>query len=127
MRGYIALISILIINAIILLIAISAGVLSISESNLNLEKNRSSGALYLASACAEEALQKIREFTSFQGSGNLALGEGTCTYAVTKLTGQNRIIAAGGTVQNAIQKIKITLDGVTPDINITSWQEVADF
>ena len=127
MKGYIALISVLIINAIILLTVISANLFGISESFMNLEENQTSKAYYLASACTEEALEKIRESASFSGSGDLYLEEGNCTYTVTKLTGQNYTIVVSGTVQNFIRKIKITIDKITPKINVTSWQEVTNF
>lgn len=126
-KGYIALISVLIISAIVVLIATSASLVSISESDMGLEENQAWETFYLTNACSEEALQQIRDSISFKGSGNLSLGEGSCTYTVTKLTGQNRVITASGTVGNIVRKAKITLDKITPNINITSWQQVVDF
>lgn len=127
MKGYIALISILIITAVTSLIAISATLLSINESTMGLSKSLSAEAYYLASACAEEGLQQINNSIPFSGSGGLTLGNGFCSYTVTKLTGQNRTIDSSGTVNNIVRKIKITLDSITPNINITLWDEVADF
>ena len=104
MKGYIALISILIITAITSLIAISAILLSISESNMGLTKNLSAEAYYLANACAEEGLQQINDSVPFSASGGLTLGNGSCSYTVTKLTGQNRVVDASGTVNNIIRR-----------------------
>lgn len=126
-EGYIALISVLIISAIVVLIATSASLVSISESDMGLEENQAWESFYLATACAEEALQKIQDSSSFSGSGNLSLGQGSCTYTVTKLTSQNRVITASGTVRNITRKVKITLDKINPNINITFWQQVVDF
>ena len=125
-NGYIALISVLIISAIVVLIATSASLVSISESDMSLEENQAWETFYLATACAEEALQQIRDSTEFSGSRDFPLGSGTCSYTVTKLTEQNRIVTASGSLGNIMRKIKITLDKITPDINITSWQQVAD-
>lgn len=127
MNGYIALTSILIISAIVLLIALSAGLLSISELNMGLEKNQSAEAYYLASACAEQGLQEIRNSDSFTGPGNLSLENGDCSYDVSQTGGENRTIEALGIVNNIIRKIKISLDTINPNINITSWQDVPDF
>lgn len=127
MNGYIALISILIISAVLLLVAVSSGLLSISEASIGLEKSQGSRAIYLATACAEEALQKIKESSSFSGSGNLTTEDGDCGYTVEDLGEQSRLITASGTVQNAVGKIKVAVDQVLPDIHIVSWQEVADF
>jgi len=127
MNGYIALTSILIISAIVLLIALSAGLLSISELNMALEKNQSAEAYYLASACAEQGLQEIRNSDSFTGIGNLSLENGTCTYDVNQIGGESRTINALGFINNIIRKIEINIDAINPNINITSWQEVPDF
>ncbi|MDO8424635.1 MAG: hypothetical protein Q7S70_01700 [bacterium] len=127
MNGYIALISILIISAVLLITAVGSSLLSISEANIGLKKSQGSEVFYSATACAEEALQKIRESPSFSGSGNLAVGEGNCGYAVENLGDQNRLVTASGTIQNATGKIKIAIDQVLPNIHITSWQQSADF
>jgi len=125
--GYIALISVLIISAIIVLIATSASLVSIGESDMGFEENQAWETSFLAAACAEEALQQIKDSLPFSGSGNLSLGQGSCGYTVTRLIGQNRIINASGTVDSIVRKLKITIDKIKPSINITSWQEVADF
>lgn len=125
--GYIALISVLMVSAIIVLIAISASLASISESDMGFLENQAWTAFSLATACAEEALLRIKDYTLFSGSGNLTLGDGNCTYTVIRLAGQNRDIRASGTVGNIIRKVKITIDGISPSINITSWLQVADF
>lgn len=125
-KGYIALISILIISAIVVLIATSFSLISISESDLSLTENQSWKSFYLASACAEEALQKIKESASFEGSSNLSFGGDSCGYQVIKLADENRLILASSTINGMIKKVRITLDKISP-INITSWQQVADF
>lgn len=126
-QGYIALITILIISALVLLLGISANLLAISESDMGLGKNQASGAYYLANTCAEEALQQIRDSVPFEGSGNLSVGNGICSYTVTRLVAQERTIIASGTVGTITRRLSIALDKINPDINITSWQEVADF
>jgi len=127
MKGYIALISILIITAVIILAALSAGLLGVSEADLGLEKNQSSIAYYLALACVEEALQQIHDLDTFVGSNNLPLNNGTCSYTVSSQGGGNRTIIASGNFLNIIRKIKAITSQVSPTITVTSWQEVADF
>lgn len=127
MNGYIALVSILIITAVVVLVAISAGLLAISESNMGLTKDLSARAYYLADACIEEALQQINDSIPYSGTGGLTIGSGTCSYTVTSTGGHNRAIEASGTVGTITRKVEATIDSITPSINITSWQEVADF
>jgi len=127
MNGYIALISILIICAIVLLITISAGILSISESDMGLGKNQASEAYYYANACAEDALQGIRDLTSYTGTDTLVFDNGSCGYTVTSQGGSNRTITASGVVGDITRRIQITINQINPLINISSWEEVAEF
>lgn len=126
-RGYIALISILILGAVGTAVAISLLLLGLGSSRSSFAVVQSNQAKALANACAEEALQQIRDSTPFAGTGNLSLGQGNCTYTVTKSTGQNRTATASATVGTLVRKVKIVIDKINPDINITSWQEVADY
>lgn len=124
--GYITLLSMLFLVAIGGVIAGSLILLGLGFSKTSFALYQSNEAKALANACAEEALQKIQESTPFSGSSTITLGDGTCTYTVTKLTGQNRTITTSGTVGTIIRKASISIDQLSPNINITSWQEVAD-
>ena len=126
-NGFITLISVLIVGAVGVAIAASLLLLGLGSSRTSFALEQSNQAKALANACGEEALQQIRDSTPFSGTGSLTLGQGTCTYTVVKLTGQNRTVTASGTVGTIIRKVSISLDKITPNINITSWQEVADF
>ena len=125
-EGFITLISVLIVGAIGVAIGTSLLLLGLGSSRTSFALVQSNQVKALANACSEEALQQIRDSTPFSGTGNLTLGQGTCTYTVTKLTGQNRTITASGTVGTIIRKVSISLDKITPNINVTSWQEVAN-
>lgn len=125
-RGYIALISVLVLGAVGTAVAISLVLLGLGSSRSSFALTQSNQAKALANACSEEALQKIRDSTPFTGTGSLSLGQGTCSYAVTSGSAQNRTITSTGTVGTIIRKVKITIDTINPSINITSWQEVAD-
>lgn len=126
-NGYVALISVLIIGSVGTAIAVSLILLGLGSSKTSFSLEQSNQTKALVNACAEEALQKIKDSTPFSGTGNLSLGQGSCTYTVTKLSGQNREIISSGTVGTIVRKVKITIDKINPDINIISWQEVADF
>ena len=125
--GYIALITVLITGAIGVAIATSLLLLGLGSSRTSFALEQSNQAKSLANACSEGALQQIRDSTPFTGTGNLTLGQGSCNYIVTSGGGQNRTIASTGTVGSIVRKVKITIDNINPSINVTSWQEVADF
>jgi len=126
-QGYIALISVLIISALVLLIASSASLSSLSESDMGLGENQSWEAYYLANLCAEEALQQIRDSLPYEGSENISLNSGNCSYTVIREPGQNRTINATGTIGVIARKLRIKVDQINPQINVASWQEITEF
>src|SRR3990167_9131747 len=105
--GYIILVSVLVVSAVGVAIALSLLLLGLGSSRTSFAVEQSNQAKALANACAEEALQKIRNSVPFEGSDGLALGQGTCDYTVTKQTAQNRTITASGAVGTLIRKTKI--------------------
>ena len=121
-RGFVALISALIAGAVGAAITISVLLLGLGFTKTAIVFQQSNQAKALANACAEEALQKIRD-TDYRGAGNLSLNGGTCSFTIAS----DRTITASGSVGDVVRKVKITIDRIVPSINITSWQEVADF
>jgi len=121
MNGYIALISVLIVLAVVLVAAIGAGFMAINEADMGLQKDLGSKAYFLAHSCAEEALQQVHDAPSFQGTGDIVFDKGTCQYQVTGST-----INASGTVSGFVRRMQLTFDQSGAEINIISWQEVVE-
>ena len=126
-RGYITLISVLVVGAVGVAIATALLMLGLTSSRTGFALVQSNQAKALANACAEEALQQIRDLTPYVGTGGLSIGSGTCTYTVTSQGGQNRTIASLGTVGTTLRKVEVILDQIYPHLVVVSWQEVADF
>ncbi|MBI4256960.1 hypothetical protein HY626_02815 [Candidatus Uhrbacteria bacterium] len=126
-RGAVLLLSLLVFTAVGMAIIASLLLFEVVQVETSFAREQSGQAKGLADACAEEALQQISDSTSFSGSGTLTLGEGTCAYTITNLGGSNREIEAVGTVDTIVRKVLISIDTINPSINVTSWQEVADF
>lgn len=127
-EGYIALISVLIISAIAILIASSANLISISESNMSLQESKGWEAFYLATACAEDALMKLKDNLNYPGNETLTFDTGTCTISPLEGEGnEDRIIKVSAAAYNQTRKIKIRIKRVNPDMEISSWQEVRYF
>lgn len=124
--GYITLISVLIVGAVGIAITTSLILLGLGSLRTSFAVEQSNQAKALANACAEEALQQIRDLTAFTGSDNLTLGQGTCVYTVTSEGEQNRTITASGAVGAIVRKVKIIINNINPAIQVVSWQEVAD-
>lgn len=126
-QGFTTLIATLVVGAIASAIAISLILLGVGATKNSLAIQQSFQAKALGDACAEYALQQIRNSTPYTGSGSLTLGQGTCNFTVTSQGGQNRTITAYGTVGTIVRKVKITISQINPRIIIATWQEVADF
>lgn len=126
-KGFVSLLAVIIVGAIGLSIAVALLLNGVNALRFSFSGEQSAQARALADACAEHALGIIRGQTSYTGNGSLSLGNGICTYTVSSQGAQNRTITATGTVGTLVRKVRITLDKITPDIELTSWQEVADF
>jgi len=126
-KGFVILLSVLIIGVIGLSIALyllTAG-LVFSKSSFNLEQ--SNQTKMLANTCAEYGLYKISSCTSTEGIFNLNLTEGNCTYSVIKQSETSRTIESQGNVSNVTRRVKIEVDELEPVVHVNSWQEVASF
>jgi hypothetical protein len=122
--GYIALLAVLVVGAAataIALVLLSSGA---DSQRSGLVEQRSKQARALSVACAEEALQQIHDNIAFSGTNPLSLGQGSCTYVVTVLTGTTRSIASTGTVGNVVKKVQAYVTLSSSNLTITSWQEV---
>lgn len=126
-NGYITLISVLVAGALILLITTTLLITGITFSKNGLALENSNQAKALADACAEEALQQIRDSVAYSGGATLNIGNGSCNYTVLSIGGQSRNIQSVGTVNGYVRKVEINIDKINPQINVTSWQDVDIF
>ena len=87
-KGYITLVSILIIGAVGFSISISLISSGLGNSRTSFALEQSAKAKGLADACAEFALKDIRQLASFIGTKTIHIGDNSCTYSVVHL-GEN--------------------------------------
>jgi len=125
--GYAALLGVLVIGAVTALATVSILLSGMQSSRTSFAFQQSVQAQSLADACAEEALQQVRDESSYIGSDSLSFEAGSCSYSVGFGGGQNRTITAEGIVDSIIRKIEISVSQINPEITVDSWQEVADF
>jgi len=126
-HGYVTLLFVITIGAVGLATILSIASLNTKSISTVDDIYKSKQATALSDACAETALQEIRNSSGFSGSGSLSLGNGNCFYTASNLGGENRQVESTGTVGNIVRKVKILTDVINPQINVVSWQEVADF
>jgi len=91
------------------------------KSSLN-AKN-SGGTRAMLDACAEIALETIREMNTYSGINSVMIGNNSCSYTVANTGGNNRTISASSTIKNTTRKLLITTSAFNP-LHVVSWQEV---
>ncbi|MBD3300459.1 MAG: hypothetical protein GF347_03850 [Candidatus Moranbacteria bacterium] len=127
-QGYVVLISVLIVSAIGITVAVSILLSSINASQSNQIMTDAAQARAYADSCVEEALSQLKGNQSFSGTGSLVFPDSsTCEYEVINLGGENTRINSVGYHRDTVQRFEVYLDNVTPSINIVSWKPVADF
>lgn len=88
---------------------------------------RSARAKMLANACAEEALIQLHTLSTYTGDDTLEIDGDTCTYSVSSTSETDVEILSTGTAETTTRKVKIQIDSLSPTLNVSSWQEVAEF
>ena len=126
-QGYSILLVLIIVGAVALTIATSLLLLGANLSKNSLILQQSYQARQLSNACAEEALQQMKDSLTFVGYGSLNFSRGTCGYFVINTGGQTRNIQASSTVGTVVRKLEIGVTRIKPQMILGSWQEVADF
>jgi len=127
-RGFIALISILIIGAVVLVISIGLSLRSIGETNMSLSEQESHRALALANVCAEQALMKLESFLNYSGSESIIIGSESCDILAVSGSGNfSRTVETQSTVSSHTRKVQVFVSQISPIMQLTSWEEVADF
>ncbi|HLD81819.1 MAG TPA: hypothetical protein VJA22_01260 [Patescibacteria group bacterium] len=126
-HGFVTLLAVLVLGAVGLSIATSLLLVGIGADRSSLVREQGKEADALATACAEEALERIRKNPGDISAVNITLGDGTCTATIIHTGGETRTINATGMVDTVKTRIQITVDAITNNISITSWQNVGDF
>src|SRR5260221_5347286 len=81
--GYIAILTVLIISAVVIAIATTVSLLAIGEAQSSLSLFKGEDTLTFVEGCMEDALLKARNSNSYT-SGSITRPEGTCTITVAK-------------------------------------------
>ena len=125
-QGYVALISAIIISVVLVMIAISLSTASFF-SRFNVSdaeyKKRSSN---LAEACADQALLKYAQDSSYSGNEDIPVGADSCHIRSVGISGTNLVVQtkaefpASGS-QRAVTNLEIQVDST---FTLVSWKEL---
>ena len=124
-KGTIALISLLVISAVVLAIGISVSLTGLDEMKMGFRQGQTTGAFYVAESCMEEALFRLKQDENYSG-GALSIGDGSCNIDITA-NGSQRTITVTGTLNQYTRGIQaivnILNDGTTYGNEVISWEE----
>jgi len=126
-EGFIALVSVLIIGALVLLLSVGASMRGVSDIAMSIAQQHSARALSLANTCAETALMKLENTLRYQGNESILVGGESCMiYPVEGAGNLNRTIKTASTVSGYTKKVLVTVSRVSPRMQIALWREVPD-
>ncbi len=127
-NGFIALISLLIIGAVVLLIGTGLSLRSIGETNMSLAQEQSQKAGAMADLCAEQALMKLESVLNYSGNETLTVDGISCTiFTIGGVGNTNRTITVQSAVGGYARKVKLAVAQISPTMQITSWEKTPDF
>lgn len=124
--GYIALISVLIAGALMLLVGVGSSLRGIDTLNAVSGEESSLRALFLGDACAEEALMRLKGDLAYSGNETIIVGGGeTCRILPLSGTGNiDRVITTQGVVNNYVRNVRVDVAQVNPSLMIRTWTAV---
>ncbi|MBU2509213.1 MAG: hypothetical protein ABII13_04240 [Patescibacteria group bacterium] len=127
--GFIALVTVLIVMALGVLLAAGLSLRSVDAGNIYIINLDGTRAHVAATHCAEYALSSLKAGSSYPGNETRILDNGDTCYIATPGGGgdSNRTVRTTSTVNGANRKIDIYIDTIGPYMEISKWQEVADF
>lgn len=126
-NGFVTLTAVIIIGALLVIMSVGLLQSGVAGARVGIAREAGLRARLAADACAERALQEIRNDTSFTGSATLTVGGVDCSYTVTSQGGQNRTIQASATAGAATRRVMIRISEINPLIVVDQWEEVAQF
>jgi hypothetical protein len=119
-NGYIALASILVIAAVVLVIGISTSLLSVNEAQSSLAGLKNEATVDFVEGCIEDALIRLNEDETIPSQ--ISLPEGTCEITNQSTIGNTWTFTASGSVDTHTKTI--TVEAIRDSsVSIASWKE----
>jgi Tfp pilus assembly protein PilV len=123
--GYIALISAVTISAILLAITAALGYTAFFARYNMLDSEYKEMGSALAEACAETALLKLANDSTYTGNEVVTVSSSPCTIRPVSVSGGQVTIEVQSIIQNTYTNLEVVAASGT--LGIISWQEIANF
>lgn len=126
-NGYVALMSMIIIGAVVLIAALTLTFMAVSQGNFIISHNKTTNNYYAANACANYAILQVQKNMDYSGPEDLDLEGIKCRVeSAVDLGEDGKTIIVSSQTGNQLKKIKVELDQVKPTTIIRSWGEIFD-
>lgn len=120
--GYIALMTVLIIMAVVVSTATTVSLLAIGETQSGFSLYKGESTLNLVEGCVEDAMLKIRSDSSY-GGGTISRPEGACIVSANLDTHPNWEITVTNNDTTYKRQIRVRFTKNPTGITLTSWKE----
>ena len=123
--GFIALTSVLVISAVVVVAAVGITYLSIGEAQSGLALFKGEDNLNFVEGCVEDVMLKIRSNSAYSGT-TITRPEGTCTitYNVGGSGPTNWDLTVSSSTTKYQRKIQVVFVRNSTGISLTSWKEI---
>lgn len=122
--GFVALVSVLVLGAVGLDLAVSLLMLGLDTGRTALAYTQAVQASGLASACADAGLSELKAAVACEADGNLQFGSGTCEFTAAVGGGYACQLTATGTVENVVRHMQVNLSQVDPSLTVANWRQI---
>lgn len=122
-KGYIALITVLIVMSVVITTTSTVAFLAIGEAQSGFSIFKGDETLTFVEGCAEDYLLKIRSLGASFVAGNITRPEGTCTIIVTS-GNPNWDITVSTNATAYKRSIRVVFTRNATGIALTSWKEI---
>ncbi len=125
--GFIALMGVVLVSSVTALMVVGVLIQGVEQSKSTFAIEQSYLARQYAHACAEEALEQLKSAPGFTGVSTLRFAKGTCSSIVINTGGSTRTIDSTGNAATIVARVKVLVSALSPQISVSSWQEVSAF
>lgn len=119
--GYIAITSVLVIAAIVLIIGTSVLLLAVNDIQSALSNKKSNESLDLVESCVEDALLRLNEDNSIPAT--ITLPDGSCSVTINSQVGTLWTFTVSGTFISHAKSIQVVADR-TNTVTVNSWTQL---
>ena len=128
-QGYVALISVTLLSALMLAVSISLVSAAINDSQSTLDWEQAAAARLSAESCTEIAMDKLSADLNYWGDETIMIGSQSCNIPLLGGFGNGvRLISASSTVaQSYVKRYQMELDRLVPSIWVNLSREVANY